>query len=66
MAKGGYNNSNALNKQSGTGSMGKIIFIIFILLIVIIVIALISYMVSASNKESAANPVIINDVMISV
>ena len=34
MAKGGYNNSNVLNKQSGTGSMGKIIFIIFILLIV--------------------------------
>ena len=58
------NNSNVLNKQSGTGSMGKIIFIIFILLIVIIVIALISYMVSASNKESAANPVIINDVIV--
>ena len=63
MAKGGYNNSNVLNKQSGTGSMGKIIFIIFILLIVIIVIAVISYMVSTANKESAANPVIINDVI---
>jgi hypothetical protein len=58
MAKGG---SNVLNKQSG--SMGKIIFIIFILLIVIIIIAVISWMVSAANKENAANPVIINDVI---
>jgi len=58
MAKGG---SNVINKQSG--SMGKIIFIIFILLIVIIIIAVISWMVSAANKENAANPVIINDVI---
>jgi len=61
MAKGGFNNSNPLTKQSG--SMGKIIFIIFILLIVIIIIAVISWMVSASNKANAANPVIINDVI---
>ena len=61
MAKGGSNNSNVINKQSG--SMGKIIFIIFILLIVIIIIYIINWMVSAANKESAANPVIINDVI---
>jgi len=61
MAKGGFNNSNALTKQSG--SMGKIIFIIFILLIVIIIIAIISYMVSEANRANAANPVIINDVI---
>jgi hypothetical protein len=61
MAKGGFNNSNTTTSKSG--SMGKIIFIIFIILIVIIIISVISWMVSASKKANAANPVIVNDVI---